>query len=64
MTKHVTNVMRHISIHDDDKITSRMFNAMNISCACNGQGKRITRIIFIPSPSLAARGRKTILSDP
>ena len=57
-------MMRHISIHDYDEITCRMFNAMNISSACNGQSKRTIRTVFIPSPSLAARGRRTILSDP
>ena len=60
----------HISIHDYNEVPSGMLDAMNISCACivKSDEDQFTKLscdlIFIPSPSLAARGRSTIFSAP
>ena len=59
----------HISIHDYNEVPSGMLDAMNISCACivksDDQFTKLSYdLIFIPSPSLAARGRSTIFSAP
>jgi len=61
----IAHVMRHISIHYNDVVSSSMFHTMDISSTCrNAFAVLVLCELYIPRPSFAALGRNTIASSP